>query len=375
MPSSVWDSFSKHGPQEAKCNICAVILGYKGGSTSNMRRHLQGVHKMWGTASTSTFGSISTFATNRKCSQSRANGITKLIATMIGTDSLPFKLVENRGFRDLMNYIEPGYTVPCRKTITAAIANIYNNEKEKLLEEIRATPNVSLTTDCWTSCTMEGYMTVTCHYLKDDKLVSRILDTSPVQRLPELPEDGNPPPDGPQRHTADALANHLSVVATEWQVSEKVRAVVHDNASNTRHISDNSDLENSCDVPCAAHTLQLSINKGMAIAKVASLVGAGNRLVAHFKRSTVATKALEAKQAGMNLVKNRLITSCPTRWNSVFYMFQRLIKNRWAICAVLSDRAYTKRQDAQTLELKDENWSLMEGLVKCLRPFEVSFSL
>ena len=41
-------------------------------------------------------------------------------------------------------------------------------------------------------------------------------------------------------------------------------------------------------------------------------------------------------------------------------MFDRLVEQRWAVVAVLSDRTVTKLQDARVLELKEEHWKLME---------------
>ena len=151
-----------------------------------------------------------------------------------------------------------------------------------------------------------------------------------------------------------------------------MQGVVHDNASNTKSIAEKAALPISCDVPCAAHTLQLSINKGLQnVQQIASLVGAANRLVGHFHRSNNASGALKAKQGSMHLPERKLITSCPTRWNSVYDMLVRLQENRWAICAVLSDPTYTKPSDARTFELKEENWALMKYLVRCLKPLQV----
>ena len=146
--------------------------------------------------------------------------------------------------------------------------------------------------------------------------------------------------------------------------------VVHDNASNVKKIGRLS-LETD-DVGCAAHTLQLSINKGFNdVPAVKRLIGAANRLVNHFKHSTIATKALEAKQTDMNKPKKRLISSCKTRWNSVCDMMRRLEECRWPICAVLSDPTYTSDADARVLEMDDANWKLMHELIVCLKPLKV----
>ena len=37
-----------------------------------------------------------------------------------------------------------------------------------------------------------------------------------------------------------------------------------------------------------------------------------------------------------------------------------LVEQRWAVSAVLSDRTVTKLQDDRILELKDEQWQMME---------------
>ena len=70
----------------------------------------------------------------------------------------------------------------------------------------------------------------------------------------------------------------------------------------------------------------------------------------------------------MNVAEKKLVLSCATHWNSVFYMLQRL---RWPISALLSDDNVTKRSD-RYLDLSNEQWVLAEELVKLLKPFEVA---
>jgi len=47
-------------------------------------------------------------------------------------------------------------------------------------------------------------------------------------------------------------------------------------------------------------------------------------------------------------------------------MFGRLVEQRWAECAVLSDRSVTKLTDARTLELRNNFWQLMEHMAPTL---------
>ena len=141
-------------------------------------------------------------------------------------------------------------------------------------------------------------------------------------------------------------------------LEDRIIACFHD---NTDHIvaANSSTRVNWISVACFAHTLQLAINDGFAI-YLYRVISAASKLVSHFRHSTAATNALQQKQEQMGLPTHRLIQSCKTRWNSVCEMFDLLVKQRWAVAAVLSDRTVTKLQDARILELKDEHWQMME---------------
>lgn len=57
-----------------------------------------------------------------------------------------------------------------------------------------------------------------------------------------------------------------------------------------------------------------------------------------------------------------------TRWNSVKNMFERLLKLRWPINAVLSNRNAVKPADAKTLEMKDGHLQLITAILPSLQP-------
>ncbi|KAK5933029.1 hypothetical protein CgunFtcFv8_004687 [Champsocephalus gunnari] len=48
-------------------------------------------------------------------------------------------------------------------------------------------------------------------------------------------------------------------------------------------------------------------------------------------------------------------------------MFDRLLEQRWAVAAVLSDRSVTTLSDARTLDLADDSWIVMEEMLPVLR--------
>ncbi|KAM4557777.1 E3 SUMO-protein ligase ZBED1-like [Odontesthes bonariensis] len=283
------------------------------------------------------------------CDDKRANEITKRIVNMIVKDMLPLSVADGEGFRELMGFIEPGYRIPSRKTFTNRLEQQYAEKKAELKEKL-ASADVALTTDCWTALTTESYITVTCHYIEEDwQVKSAVLLTESFS----------------DKHTADNLAEKLKESVDDWGLAGRVAACVHDNARNIVAANDPTRVSWQS-LPCFAHTLQLAINDGFAL-DMHRVIAAAGRLVKHFHHSTPATRALEAKQEQLQLPKHRLIQSCKTRWNSVCDMFERLMEQRWAVTAVLSDRTVTKIQNARILEMKDEHWQLMEDSLPVLK--------
>ncbi|XP_059210868.1 E3 SUMO-protein ligase ZBED1-like [Centropristis striata] len=298
---------------------------------------------------------ITSALARRSCDARRAEKITDCICRMIQTDMLPISVVDGKGFQAVINLLEPAYHIPSRRTITRLIETQYGERKQELLTELATADRVAITTDCWTALTAESYMTITCHYICNNwQMNSVVLLTESL----------------PSRHTADLLAEKMNEAVEQWGFEGRVIACVHDNAANVT--AANSPTRVSwVSVACFAHTLQLAINDGISL-YLHRVISAAGRLVGHFNHSTVASNALKKKQEQMGLATHRLIQSCKTRWNSVCEMFDRLVEQRWAVVAVLSDRTVTKLQDARVLELKEEYWQLMEetqpvlGALKCV---------
>jgi hypothetical protein len=233
--------------------------------------------------------------------------------------------------------------------MTVRLEKMYREAAASLREILSSADKVAITTDAWTALTTESYVTVTVHFFSDWVLQSAILQTRSM----------------PERHTAENMAHVLQAAVDHWGIAGKVAACVHDNASNI--LLANSRYLEWESHRCFAHTLQLAINDGFKLGSVSTVVGGASRLVSHFHHSTVATEALKGKQAEQNLPQHRLIQHVKTRWNSIYDMFERLLEQRWALAAVLSDRGFTKLTDARTLELADASWHVMEELLPVLK--------
>ena len=125
---------------------------------------------------------------------------------MIELDMLPIS-IEGEGFCELINYREPEYQKPARRTVTSKIEKHYEERSRALKEQLTTVGNVALTTDCWTALTTESYITITFHYIdKDWQIKSAVLLT---QHLSD-------------RHTAENLAEKLNSAVQTWGVSPQV---------------------------------------------------------------------------------------------------------------------------------------------------------
>ena len=91
----------------------------------------------------------------------------------------------------------------------------------------------------------------------------------------------------------------------EWKISEKVVAVVRDNAANM--VLASQLLEDWDDLPCFGHTLQLAVKAGLDLAIISRLTAMCRKIVGHFKHSVVAMGALREKQQSMNIAQHALV--------------------------------------------------------------------
>ena len=126
----------------------------------------------------------------------------------------------------------------------------------------------------------------------------------------------------PEHHTGVHISERLMKASVEWKISEKVVAVVRDNAANM--VLASQLLEDWDDLPCFGHTLQLAVKAGLDLAIISRLTAVCRKIVGHFKHSVVAMGALQEKQQSMNIAQHALVQDVATRWNS---MARRLFQN------------------------------------------------
>ena len=123
--------------------------------------------------------------------------------------------------------------------------------RELLCEKLKTASSVALTTDIWTGRATQAYITVTAHYIAAEwKLFAYVLETKCFS----------------VHHTGQAISEKLTEIAKNFALTEKVTAVVHDQAANMDLSLETlkGDLGWQS-LHCSAHCLQLCLKAELAL--------------------------------------------------------------------------------------------------------------
>ncbi|XP_076811671.1 E3 SUMO-protein ligase ZBED1-like [Clavelina lepadiformis] len=394
--SSVWEHFSK--PDEKNrvvCRHCKGILSYCN-STGSLLKHLKTKHLFLNISGIE--GSLSASANNNSGESSKQSDtvtphppaakkrshqtlldghihraftptqeakVTSLIMNVIVGDLRPINLVEGSNFKQLIQFLAPGYDLPGRMTFTRKLDSMLLKCKKKITNILSAANHISFTTDLWSSLRQQSYIGVTAHCLvtKTGQLQTFVIATKQVM----------------DSHTGINIADWIESTLEEYSLSPgQIFAVVSDNGSNmVRACEILNERHNWTHVRCSAHSLQLCIKDACSLPAIKSALAAARHLVQYFKQSHKAAEALRLLQRQQQQGETEsgaleLVLDVATRWNSTFQMIQRLCHLQWMVRQILSDTTVTSRSKASHLEIRDHHWFLLQGLVEELLPLKVA---
>ncbi|XP_037634188.1 E3 SUMO-protein ligase ZBED1-like [Sebastes umbrosus] len=334
--SSVWDVFIKVD-DEVHCTICDTKLKYRS-STTSMMYHIKNKHQ--------------DPVPSEGVPVATHTEVTELIARMVEKDMLPISVINGDGFRELIAYTVHNYKMPSAGDITRLIEGHFHEKVEELVVQLGRVEKLALTVDFWTALPFQRYITVFCSFITEDWQ-----GRSAVLQTHKLPSDSHT--------TADGVTERLLNTVQTWGIGGKVTACVHNNIQGalSHH---NACVRVTWDyATCFATTLQQAVTDGLS-EDLVRIIAAAGKLVKHFNHSLLASAALEQKQVQMCLPQHKLVQSSKARWDTICDMFERLLEQRWAIKAVLSDRTITNRQEAQILEIEDDFWQIIENFTPVL---------
>lgn len=321
MPSSSKQSISVHVPvttlsviSEENSNTCAIPAGADRDQSDELVPPVRKRQR--------------TMLDFQPLNSSTTNNCTLSVTKFLAATMQPYNLVEHETFIDMINTLNPRYTLPSRKYFSKnSIPKLYNDTVEKIKYELALikTSQVSVTTDCWTSIAGTPYVGVTCHFIDAEwGLKSFCL------RCAHFEKD----------HTSDNIAEELTNILSEWSLDIKeLASCTTDNGKNI--VKDINEL----DIPhvsCFGHNINIGVNRALQLPQLRKAVSRLKKLQNTIAHSWKMQRDLSRAQELLKMDQNSLPSACETRWWSTFKLCQRFLTNQLALCKVLQDHSKKK---------------------------------
>ncbi|XP_078497193.1 zinc finger BED domain-containing protein 4-like isoform X1 [Lissotriton helveticus] len=297
------------------------------------------------------------------------------LAKMLALYLLPFSFVEGVGFLEFVTTICPKWNVPSRYYFArVAVPALHHDVLELLGKALQqsAVHNIHLTTDMWTSCQATNYMCITAHWISFSgvKKISAGIDTAEIfndtRRHATVAMFAME-----KSHTAANILAEFNSKVFEWLQPRGLHIgfVATDNGSNVgKAMQDGRYFR----VPCLAHCINIVVQDFLKNErKVSNLLTICRRICTHFNHSFKARKQLRVIQRENKMPVKALIQEVPTRWNSTYYMLDRLFEQYIPLNAYVM--TMTRRSGdptvikAMTVEMWQ--WDLIKCLTEMLLPF------
>ncbi len=283
---------------------------------------------------------------NRPVSVTKGKLYDEQLAKMIVKQYCPFTIVESEEFKKFVQTVNPGYSLPSRKTISSRlIPELYEKCAEQVRDHLRNIRYVTVTTNGWTLINSECYMSITAHFIDEDcRYQSYLLDCFRYE----------------EKNSAENLAAEIKTILTEWGLIHKVNAVVSDNAAN---VTAAIRLRSWRHIPCFANMLNLVVQAGLL--EIRQIYDKVKLVVDYVKKNHACAKKFAAFQRETDDdASTKLKSDDPNRWDSTYDMFQRLITCKEVL------RRLNSHLGGENLPLPNEyEWQVLERMCATLKPF------
>ena len=234
VTSPVWKFFNfvgtKDGPdlvnKKVKCQHCKYAVHFKS-STSALSHHLTRWHKklydeeVEKSKKSETSNSILNYtvknaSTTKKWKSSSQQNKTarNLLAKWLCTSSRPSKLVEDKGFRELIEFLAPEFQVPAATTVANDISELYEEKKKETMEIWSKVDYCAVTTDGGTSSNAVSFLNLNVHFI-DEEMELKSFTLGVRENV--------------QEHTAENYREHTDDILEEFKVKGKVVCYTTDN--------------------------------------------------------------------------------------------------------------------------------------------------
>lgn len=222
-----------------------------------------------------------------------------MLVNWIVFDSRPLSITKSESFCKFIKELDPAFNIPDTRLIKQSIQEAYNHTFPIIQQYLNDNSiSISLTTDMWTARNRQGFLGVTCFFLDKNFNIQEVILTIEYVRYP---------------HTAQNISDTLFVILDQWKIRDKTHIITTDNGANMKKAIKEMNLvaSNIKWQPCAAHTLQLVIGKGLSSIKL--LVLRAKRLIDFFlrpKQSERLENIQKNSQIEVDVVRNFIYCIC-----------------------------------------------------------------
>lgn len=179
--SDVWNSFDTYvdddGNNRARCILCkaSYAIGTNTHGTTNLKRHIQSCPKKINQDVNQLHFGYEAKLRGKKFNQETYR---EKMAIAIMKHNYAFSFAEHEGIRDVHFYLNEDVKPYTRNTAKTDCLKIHKREKENIKHILgKASSRICLTSDLWSSCTSEGYICLTAHFVDENWILhSKILN-------------------------------------------------------------------------------------------------------------------------------------------------------------------------------------------------------
>lgn len=380
LRSLLWHHFTMMNNEKARCNHCNFVLSFKGGSTSNLKKHITAKHVSlaWKfkrvlnnkidlkSANKSSKTQSSTINdTNNSCDSitsddqplknvlqkkiktgdvSKHNDRHEILLNMFIKDLQPFSLIEDRGFIEFTKSLDPFYEIPSKFELSQQMLSArYDSIVDKVKQGLKSAEYITLSTETWTSPTSGSYFGVSAHFISNDWIFEHaFLDCVEFSQNP----------------TDQHLKTEILNIINSWGIQNKIVAVVTD---NTEQIKSAVCVKGWDHAVCFAHKLNSAVQDAVKITIICSLHKKAKDIVEYFHENSVVSEQLKALQQN-SYVPINLRNDISTRWISTYQMFLNMIEIKDSLSTAINIL-----QNPVTPFDADE-WQILKEITDVLRP-------
>lgn len=406
-----WNSNEAIG---AWCELCKVRLKYSTGNINSVKSHLRTKHKdcvdqLEGKGPSTKKAKVdvkitdvfSTMANAKMEAASKGDckRAEALLLQWISTSLRPFLLVEDAGFVELwhfLNQLKKKVDPPKRAKLQGQILKVSEAVMDNVTVQMESDAEYfSMTTDIWSSRTMESYMALTIHYLTADFLMKEFtLEVTPLRGS----------------HTADFIREFWAESFARFGLSkDKLSMMLRDNASNGVKACNDWGIKH---FGCIAHCIHLVVGpfvleergnhlNAAELDEVANNEEQSGDDVADFENPTSYEDAEQLKDVRklvskvrtiFKYVKNSgkakeklrgycrdtetlaVVLDVRTRWNSALDMIQKFLtmKNplEQFLAFLLTSQGKREFSSKSLPNITEADWAVLTGVAKLLKPFK-----